>query len=197
MDIRPAPIKIFLDSVDMVLNSNTFLLEFDPLTADINAELYHFLHSASFIEQLAKQDIERNWLNMHYFDNTLNAYQLKNGHILKDNMCLKMQEVVNEKNDYLVAMLTGDTSAGRFLSFYSKQLDKVKAKNVVDHFTSYLSVYEAWRLFVVEPDFLKNATEKYPKGEELRYFQGDFGNDSATVILTKDKAYLLLTNGID
>lgn len=197
MDIRLAPIKMFLDSVDMVLNSNTFLLEFDPLTADINAELYHFLQSESFIEQMAHQDLERNWLNMHYFDNTLNAYQLKNGHILKDNMSLKIQEVVNEKNDYLVAMLTGDTSVGRFFSFYSKPFDKQKAKSIVDHFTSYLSVYETWRLFVVEPNFLKNAVEKYPKGEELRYFQGDFGNDSASLIITKNKAYLLLTNGID
>ena len=134
---------------------------------------------------------------MHYFDNKTESYKLKKGNILKDNIELNVKEVENEKSEYLTAMLTGDTTKGRFFSYYSKQIDKEKARAIVDNFTSFLSVYESWRLFIVEPDFLKDAVEVYSKEENLRYFEGDYGNDTATIILTKDKGYLLLTNGID
>ena len=197
MDISAKPIKTFLDSVDSVLNSNTFLLRFDSKGSDLNTEFLSFLQSDSFIEQLAYQDRERSWFNMHYFDNKTESYKLKKGNILKDNIELNIKEVENEKSEYLTAMLTGDTTKGRFFSYYSKQIDKEKARAIVDNFTSFLSVYESWRLFIVEPDFLKDAVEVYSKEEDLRYFEGDYGNDTATIILTKDKGYLLLTNGID
>ena len=197
MYISAKPIKTFLDTVDIVLNSNTFLLQFDSKTTDLNSEFLNFLQSESFIEQLAYQDRERSWFNLHYFDNKAENYKLRKGNILKDKIELKIKEVENEKIDYLTAMLTGDTTKGRFFSFYSKQIDKEKARAIVDNFTSFLSVYENWRLFIIEPDFLKDAVEVYSKDEDLRYFEGDYGNDTATIILTKDKGYLLLTNGID
>jgi hypothetical protein len=197
MDISAKPIKTFLDSVDIVLNSNTFLLRFDSKNSDLNTEFLSFLQSDPFIEQLAYQDRERSWFNMHYFDNKTESYKLKKGNILKDNIELKVKEVENEKSEYLTAMLTGDITKGRFFIYYSKQIDKEKARAIVDNFTSFLSVYESWRLFIVEPDFLKDAVEVYSKEEDLRYFEGDYGNDTATIILTKDKGYLLLTNGID
>lgn len=197
MDISAKPIKTFLDSVDSVLNSNTFLLRFDSKGFDLHTEFLSFIQSDSFIEQLAYQDRERSWFNMHYFDNKTESYKLKKGNILKDNIELNVKEVENEKSEYLTAMLTGDTTKGRFFSYYSKQIDKEKARAIVDNFTSFLSVYESWRLFIVEPDFLKDAVEVYSKEENLRYFEGDYGNDTATIILTKDKGYLLLTNGID
>ncbi|MGV0923743.1 hypothetical protein [Empedobacter tilapiae] len=197
MDISAKPIKTFLDSVDIVLNSNTFLLQFDLKTTDLNMELLNFLKSESFIEGLANQDKERSWFNMHYFDIKTESYKLREGKILKDKIELKIKEVENEKIDYFTAMLTGDTTKGRFFSFYSKQIDKEKARVIVDDFTSFLSVYSGWRLFIIEPDFLKDAVEVYSKEEDLRYFGGDYANDTATIILTKEKGYLLLTNGID
>jgi hypothetical protein len=197
LDISAKPIKTFLDSVDIVLNSNTFLLQFDSMTSDLKSEFMSFLQSESFIEQLAYQDRERSWFNMYYFDNKTESYKLRKGSILKDKIDLRIEEVVNERSEYLTAMLTGDTTRGRFFSFYSKQLDKEKARAIVDGFTSFLSASESWRLFILEPDFLKDAVEVSSKEEDLRYFEGDNGNDTATIILTRDKGYLLLTNGID
>lgn len=197
MDISVKPIKTFLDAVDIVLNSNTFLLQFDSRSTDLKTELLNFLRSESFIEQLANQDKERSWFNMHYFDNRTESYKLRKGNILKDKIELKIKELESEKSEYLMAMLTGDTAKGRFFSFYSRQIDKEKARAIVDFFTSFLSVYANWRLFIIEPDFLKDAVEVYSKEKDLRYFEGDYGNDTATIILTNDKAYLLLTNGID
>ncbi|OQP64627.1 hypothetical protein [Niastella populi] len=197
MDISIEPIKTFLDAVDTVLNSNTFILRFDLNSNDINTELLNFIKSESFIQQLANQDKERGWYNMHDFDYKTESYKLRKGNIFKDKILLKIKEVENEKSEYLVSMLTGDTAKGPFFSFYSKQLEKEKSIELVDNLTSFLSVYSNWRLFIVEPDFLKNAVEVYSKEEDLRYFEGDYGADTATIILTKDKGYLLLTNGID
>lgn len=196
MDISVDPIKTFLDAVDNVLNSNTFLLPFDVHSYDLNTELSNFLRSESFIEQLINQDKERDWFNLHYFDEKTESYTQRKGKILSEKIELKIKEVEDGKSDYLIAMLTGDTTKGRFFSFYSKQMDKEKAKAIVDNFTSFLSVNVNWRLFTVEPDFLKDEVEVYSKEEDLRYFGGGYGNDSATIILIKDKAYLLLTNGI-
>jgi len=97
-------------------------------------------------------------------------------------------------------MLTGDTSKGRFFSYYSKEISLEKAKVIVDNLISFLTTYDKyseWKLFFVEPDFLKDTVERYSKNEELTYFNGGFGNDTATVILTNNKGFLLLTNGID
>jgi len=197
IDTSAKPVKVFLDTVNSVLNSNTFLLQFEAKTDNIDEALLNFLKSESFIRQLAKQDIERGWFNMHYFDHKTENYKLKHGNILKDKIELKIKEIATEKSEYLIAMLTGDTTKGRFCSFYSTQINQEKAKAIVDNFTSFLSLYGEWKLLFVEPDFLKGVLEAYPKNEKLRYFRGDFGNDTATIILTNNKGFLLLTNGID
>ena len=49
LDISQKPIKTFLDSVDSVLNSNTFLLEFEIKTDNIKADLFDFIRSDSFL----------------------------------------------------------------------------------------------------------------------------------------------------
>jgi SAM-dependent methyltransferase len=120
IDISSKPIKVFLDSVDTVLNSNTFLLQFEVTSDNISTELLDFIRSESFIKQLANQDKERGWFNMHYYDHKTNSYKLRHGNILKDRIELKVKEIENEKSEYLIAMLTGDTSKGRFFSFHSK-----------------------------------------------------------------------------
>ena len=125
------------------------------------------------------------------------TYKTRKGSILKSKIELEIKEIENTKSEYLIAMLTGDLTKGRFNSFYSKQIEKEKAKAIVENLTSYLSLYSNWKLFYVEPNFLKNAVEIYSKDKELKYFEGDYGNDTATIILTKNNGYLLLTNGID
>lgn len=197
LDISQKPIKTFLDSVDSVLNSNTFLLEFEIKTDNIKTDLLNFIRSDSFIRQISNQDIEREWFNMHDFDYKTKTHKIRKGSILKNKIELEIKEIENGKNEYLTAMLTGDTTKGRFNSFYSKEIEKEKAKAIVENLTSYLSLYSNWKLFYVEPNFLKNAVEIYSKDEELKYFEGDYGNDTATIILTKNNGYLLLTNGID
>jgi hypothetical protein len=197
MNVSPKPIKTFLDAVDLVLNSNTFLLHFYAKTSELNADLANFLKSESFMEQLAEQDKERGWYMLHYFDEQTESYRLRNGNILKDSIALSIEEVQQERMEYLRAMLRGDTTKGPFFSFYAQQLGVEEARSIVDDFSSFISGHSEWRLFIIEPDFLKSAVEVYAQEGDLRYFEGDYGNDSATVILTRENGYLLLTNGID
>ena len=133
---------------------------------------------------------------MRYFDLETDSYKLRQGSIIKDRIKLKIKNIEIEKSEYLVAMLTGDTAKGRFNSYYSKQITKEKAEAIVDNFTTFLSVDSQWKLFVVEPDFLKYAVDVYSRNEDLSYFEGDCGNNTATVIVTNNKGFLLLTNGI-
>lgn len=198
MNISDFAIKHFLDSVDIVLNSNTFIVEFDIPEENIEDALKNFLLSDNFMAQLAERDIEREWFCLHYFDDVTNNYRLKQGNPLEKNIQLKIDKPSFEKREYLIAMLTGDTSKGPFFSFYQKEIERDKAEMVVDNLINYLTLYtNKWDLFIVEPDFLKSTDKSYPKGEELRYFEGDFGNDTATIIRYKNKGYLILTNGID
>jgi hypothetical protein len=196
-DISRNPIKLFLDTVDSVLNSNTFLLKFELKTENMNLYFSNFIHSESFITQISDQDKERKWFNMHDFDYKTKMYKLRKGKILKDKFELEIKEIEEAKKEYLIGMLTGDTTKGRFNSFYSKQIKKEKAKAIVDNLISDLSLYANWKLFFVEPNFLKDALENNLKNKALYYFEGDFANDTATIILTKGNGYLLLTNGID
>ena len=195
-DISPEPIKIFLDAVDSVLNSNTFLLRFDIHSDRIEDSLLSFLKSDDFMKQLTHQDIARGWHNLYNYDEHTESYKLRRGTILKEPMQLKIEKR-SDKREYLTAMLTGDTTKGRFFSFYGKQLELKKAEAIVDDLTSFLTDHRDWELWVVQPDFLKDGVETYSKNEDLHYFEGGNANDNAVVIKCDEKGFLLLTNGID
>lgn len=198
MNISDIAIKQFLDSVDIVLNSNTFLVEFNIINENLGDSLNSFLSSDDFILQIAEQDKERNWYNMHYFDNKENSHKIKPGNILEENFELKISKPPFEKREYLIAMLTGDISKGLFFSFYNTGKNRNKAEIIIDEMVNYLSLYTGeWDLFTAQTDFLKSTSKSYKKGEDLRYFEGDYGNDTATIITYKDKGFLILTNGID
>src|SRR5215204_2417516 len=154
MDISAKPVKDFLDAADEVINSNTFILQFHILLNDVKRSLELFLKSELFINQLLSQDRERNWFNMQYFDNVSNGFTVKPGNLLNENAQLKISELSVEKREYLIAMLTGDTSVGRFFSFYSKQKERKVAETIVDDFVSYLSLFGDYELFIMEPNFL-------------------------------------------
>lgn len=198
MNISEKPIKHFLDSIDIVLNSNTFIVEFEIVNNNLERSLYEFLLSENFISQLAQQDIQRDWYNLHYFDYKTNSYKLKSGNLLENNFELKIDTSPFDKKEYLTAMLTGDTDKGNFFSFYGNEIDRHKAEIIIDNLTGYLSVYTGeWDLFTVQPVFLKCTSKNYGKGEDLKYFEGDYGNDTATIIKYRNTGFLILTNGID
>lgn len=198
MEIQEKPIKQFLDSVDIVLNSNTFIVEFEIVNNNLEQSLYEFLLSENFIGQLAQQDIQRDWHNLHYYDNKAYCFKIKSGNLLEKNFELKINTPLFDKKEYLTAMLTGDTGKGSFFSFYGNEMDRHKAEIIIDNLTDYLSAYTGeWDLFTVQPDFLKCTSKNYGRGEDLKYFEGDYGNDTATIIKYKNTGFLILTNGID
>ncbi|MBL7961823.1 hypothetical protein JNL27_16435 [bacterium] len=196
-DISPEPIKIFLDAADSVLNSNTFLLRFEIHSDRIEDSLLRFLKSDDFMKQLTHQDTVRGWRNLYYYDEHTESYKLRHGTILKEPLRLQIEGPPSDKREYLTAMLTGDTTKGRFFSFYGKQLELKKAEAIVDDLTSFLSDRRDWELLVVQPDFLKDGVETNSKDEDLHYFEGGNANDNAVVIKCNEKGFLLLTNGID
>lgn len=197
IDISSEPVRFFLDAVDAVLNSNTFLLRFDIDAGNLEKSFLSFLHSELFMKQLAQQDTERGWNCLRYFDSITDTYKFRHGNILSDQLQLKISSSTFDKREYLIAMLTGDTTKGSFFSFYGKQMDRKKAEVVIDDLTSFLSANGNWDLFVVQPDFLKNYTELTAQSKNLYYFEGGNANDTATVIRCSDKGFLILTNGID
>jgi hypothetical protein len=194
-NISQRPIKLFLDAVDSVLNSNTFLLPFAIHADGLEISLLRFLKSDNVTGLLAQQDMDRGWYNLHYFDSATDRYRRREGHILKDGIQLEVSKPAVDQREYLIAMLTGDTSKGRFFSFYATQKNRKDAERVVDEFTSFLSPDGGWDLFVVRPDFLKSAADVSNK-DDLRYFESDSANDTATIISCNEKGFLLLTNGI-
>ena len=197
INITEEPIRTFLDAVDSVLNSNTFLLAFDINTKDIREALWNFLNDPNFIQQLANQDKQRGWYNLHNLNLDTQTYELKKGNIVKDESQLKIEIPHFDRKEYLIAMLTGDTTKGRFRSFYHKQLKREIAEAIVNSLSYYLFSNKNWALYIVYPDFLKDAIEVYSKDESLRYFEGDYGNDNASILKCGKKGFLLLTNGID
>ena len=197
IDISAKPLKDFLDGVDIVLNSNTFLLTFDIKNGSVTKSLEAFIKSNDFITQIIRQDSERDWYNMQYFDNLDSTFIQRPGNLISKTIELKIDTPQVDKREYLIAMLTGDTSIGRFFSFYSYQKERNEAETIVDNFISYLSTNADWTLSVVKPDFLKDNVQENAKKGELKYFNGDYGNDTATLIECRNKGFLLLTNGTD
>ena len=195
-DISVAPVKKFLDAADQVLNSNTFLLCFDIINDDIAASLLHFLHSTHFMEQLAYQDKQRGWVNLWLRNTAGEPYRIRSGEIVKDSFVLMLSPVeANESTAYFIAMLTGDTTRGRFCNYYNKAMPVIKGKAIVDNLIAFLTLGNDWKLFVAAPNFLQSKNDV--KGNAIYYFENDWGNNNAAVVVTKNTGYLLLTNGID
>ena len=191
-NISAAPVKTFLDTVDIVLNSNTFLLKFYIHSNNVSESLFSFLKSESFIDQLAQQDKDRDWYLFHDFDNDTDRYKLKQGNILKDKINLQVINSEFNGREYLIAMLTGDMSKGLFYSYYSSQVEREIAETIVDDMLLYLIKGNQWELSIYQPDFLKDSTN-----DNIRYFEGSGGNNNASVIKYKKTGFLLLTNGAD
>ena len=196
IDISLKPVKDFLDGLDTVLNSNTFLLTFKIVNNSLEKSFEAFIKSDDLINQIIYQDSKRGWYNMQYFDSSDNTYKIYPGNLINNPLELKINLPEIDKREYLIAMLTGDTSVGSFFSFYSYQKERAEAEMIVDNFISYLSTTSNWNLFVVQPNFLKDNVQEYAKDGEIKYFYGDDSNDTSTLIHCQNKGFLLLTNGI-
>ena len=195
-NIFDKPVELFLDGVDRVLNSNTFLFSFDLKGQSIQNAVRSFIFSETFLQQILQQDIDRQWHNMHAYDEAEGVYKPKPGALVKENCLLTLSGPRPDKQEYLMAMLTGDTTKGSFYSFYNTKLKRDEALGIVTNLVDYIFGREQWELFMLEPTFLWSA-EEVQSNTIMSYFEGDYANDSATVLATGTNGFIILTNGID
>lgn len=181
----------FLDSADLVLNSDTFLLEIPLLSPDLEKEVAAFMASESFQRSLLKADIARGWFNMHTFTNSEELVP-KPGNVVKPDFYLKLRQSTIGAKDYLEAMLTADGRKGNFHSFYRRQKNAFDAERLASAFLRQISGGKDLSLYILEPDFLVDSPTD---PDNLYYFEGK-GCDNTALITTGESGYLLLTNGI-
>ena len=191
------PIKDFLDAVDLVINSNTFLLHFQLSSGNIKEELSSFIRSDDFFRQITEQDAERRWYNMYNFNYIDDGYTLKPGKLVKKDFDLKFKKKLVGPKEYLAAMLTANYEIGNFISYYGKQKQPEEAIRIVDDFIFDLTAGKDLVYYIIEPDFLaRGGEDRQPDFCEIYYFEGLHASDSATLLVSEQNAYLLLTNGI-
>ncbi len=202
MNFAPQNIKLFLDSVDLVLNSNTFLLEttadFDSI-AQTRIDISEFMALGGFKSQLLEQDLIRDWTN-YYSLNDHGEYTLTaNGELVKPDFQIELTEVSQEAAFHrLRAMLTVEPNSYNFRSPYHQEMEREKATTLVRNFLNSLMLALNWKAYLLNTDFCYSRVEQDQNPNVTAYFEGDYGADSATLLVREDgKSYLLLTNGID
>lgn len=193
--------KLFLDLIDEVLNSNTFLLQTEinfKSLEEAKKDVHKFL-SEHFTHQLLEQDIARGWDNYYIANHKGDRMPMDNISFVKPSFDIQLQELDYENALYFLrTMITVETNDYNFWSPYSKQIETEKAIDIVKNFIYEITIDKDWKLFVLNTDFGYAKTDKYHSKSTLAYFEGDFGSDSASIIVREDNtAYLLLTNGID
>jgi hypothetical protein len=204
IDLKTKPIKDFLDAVDEVLNSNTFLLELHiPARVGIKTALDSFIRSEEFRNQFFLNDAEREWHNFHAskFNTELKKreYWPRPGRLTLDNFSLDVSIPEAGKTEYLIAMLTADHSIGHFFSPYSHQKERKQAEEITNAFVGCIANVENWELMVVSPTFLYDGYNHRTEKNVICYFGDGAGcaSDTATLIVSGEKGFLILTNGFD
>lgn len=192
MKTEVSHIDIFLDGVDLVLNSNTFLLRLEVINGTIvqlKDQLRQVIDSGEFKAQILQQDKLRGW----------NNYDLvREEKLIKANYSLQLQPIDEEDvESYFRLMLTVDNNPYNFWSPYNQQFDKPKAIALTRNFLSELSQNQSIAVYRLNTDFSYSQVEAYRKKGLMAYFEGDYGSDSATLVIRRDgPAYLILTNGL-
>ena len=105
-------ISNFLDAVDTVLNSNTFLFEL-PLNSSLEPNIWllklgTYLRSKEFNDAIFNQDATRKWYN--YYTLTENDFIRYPASFLKENFPLDVTPYSKNPIEYLEAMLPGNRS---------------------------------------------------------------------------------------
>jgi len=191
VDIENKFISNFLDALDEVLNSNTFLLEFNISNSDIEKSIIDFIYSDSFELQILEQDIKRKWFNDHSIDYKTKEFIVKKRNVVNKNTSIITYRLDNPK-EYLIGLLMAEIQIDYIQSYYSKQKTRLEAEILVDNFVGTLFNDSDYNLFYIKPDF----TNQDPKN--LNYFdKNEFASNTATAIVGIEKGYILLTNGID
>ncbi|MCP4442174.1 MAG: hypothetical protein GY810_24970 [Aureispira sp.] len=201
--INTEEIRIFLDTVNKVLNSNTFILKTKANYLDLDIaqkEIKAFLMSKDFREGLMTQSKEHGWTNYHYYDKK-DGNKLKPNErcrFVKNQFNLTFEPIPKKKcGAYLRLMLMGDDPLGIFLSPYQKGVSKEEAVRVARTFLNCLLEKQQYRLFKLNTDF--GYTHEELRGtKDICYFSGGMSSDAATLIVREDNtAFMILTNGTD
>jgi len=195
-------INRFLDEVDNVLNSNTFLIKLELDFSDsiqCQHQFTSFAKSEKLKSAVLKQDIERDWFNYHSVSNKGEYIIKEQGPLVKQNDEITPSELTKEKGlRHLSAMLTVEQNDHSFWSPYDKQIERNKAEALVKNFIDELTCQQDFKILTLNTSFMYNKVDKYSESQYMAYFEGDYGSDSATIIKVADgTAFLLLTNGID
>jgi hypothetical protein len=202
-------VKAFLDQLDNILNSRTFLLSLPFLNhrqpaAEWQQKLSEYLHSQAFTADMIAQYAARRWSNF---------VELQ-GAEFRPKALPRFERIVYFRS-YLAAMLIADhsqliacsDSGIAFYSPYQKNLPPKKAPSFVNAFLAGLFASNAGRIeaWALSTDFIAASSDidwadQAPRGRNwLYYFDGWTGipTDSATLLMNEERAYLLLTNGND
>jgi len=199
MSKRPG-IKAFLDALDQVLNSNSFLLDcpIDLTIDDSASRLEALIRSQAFKDLLIEGDIERGWMNYGEWDPEANRYTRLHhgGHFHRAGCSLTMHALDRAAvRQRLVHLLTGTASP------YHRQLSESAAAPLVGAFLDELlgEHPEEWAFLAVDPTFLHTSgyygnPTRPPGSDDFAYFDGGEG-DSSTVFYRRGATWMLLTNG--
>lgn len=196
--LAQSPILLFLEQVDRVLNSNTFLLEFFIHDrAEMRQEVMDFLQSGQFQAQILAQDLKR-------FGN----YQRSNNQketlapLVKSPIELQWENFAElEACACLQSLLTTRPVFRPLQSPYRCAMPEEEAQPFVDAFVAALMQGQPWELLVIEPNFCytkEEARQLQRTGVEVMSYFYDLWGDTALLLRRADgQAYWLLTNGSD
>ncbi len=188
----------FVDGVDRVLNSNTFLLCFDSsviLTSWTTLPLLHVLSQQGWV---ARAMVEQDQARDEYWSMNSNLAYLKltPGSLVVEGFSLSGTPLDDAAfKAKLLWMLTTPRS------WYKKQLTEEQAQPLVETFLRALvggSDPRAWRFLNLAPDFFHSSWGSLvtPDNQHFAYFDG-MGMDHCLVAWQPDRLYMLLTNGCD
>lgn len=194
------PIGAFLDALDEVLNSNSFLLDcpIDELQPDAESRLTELIRGPIFKDLLIAADIERGWKNYGEWDWETERYERlhHSGDFFIPDVRLQVARL-----DYPAARRRMIDLLAHTYSPYHKQLPEADAVAVTDRFLDELLEGDptGWTFLAVAPDFLHTSgyfghPTRSPERDDFCYFDGGDA-DSCTVFHRPGKTFMLLTNG--
>jgi hypothetical protein len=190
-----------LDSLDSVLNSNSFLLDYqlDDDASDTASALAEFFPTARFRALLAQADIDRGWKN--YAGEADHGVIDARLYVAGANLNVSEMARSDFRND-LLWLLTTTRSP------HQRQLPASNAEGIVDAFLQELAAEPDstptsgdWRYFQVAPTFLRSSgyagypqPESVDDGKAPTYFDGG-PFDRCLVMRRGGTLHILLTNG--
>jgi len=196
--LKDKNITDFLDAVDEVLNSQTFLGHFSiALNESIETALRNFIASNELKKQILEQDLLK-FGNYKRQEGKLGTL----GNLHKSSFEIYLKLIKKENSfDYLKALLTTKTDLFFLQSPYNKELSELRVEKILRRFIETLLDESDWDLYSLNTSFLYNKEEERSLRREgkyiISYFYNLFGDTASLVIVENNQAFLLLTNGSD